>query len=110
MVIEAFPLFEEGATLMFGVTFDLDIHQLEDSYGIPRQKAYAEIERRLAAIGYKHVLYSVYVCPEPEHSELLVVHETIDALKALDWFAPCMKQVIAFEISRWGNITDVFRS
>ncbi len=95
---------------MLGVTFDLDIHQLEDSYGIPRQKAYAEIEQRLAAIGYKLVQYSVYACPEPQHSELLVVHETIDALKALDWFAPCMKQVIAFEISRWGNITDVFRS
>lgn len=109
MVIEAFPLFEEGTALMFGVTFDMDIHELEDSYGIPRQKAYAEIERALSALGYKHVQHSVYVCPEPLHSELLVVHETIDALKGLDWFAPCMKQVIAFEISRWGNITDVFR-
>lgn len=108
MVIEEFPTFEEGTAAMFGVTFDLDIHELEDVLGIPRQKAYSDIEKALSKIGYKHIQYSVYVCPEPKHSELLVVHETIDALKALDWFSTCMRQVVAFEVSRWGDITQAF--
>lgn len=109
MVIEEFPAFEEGADAMFGVTFDLDIHELEDTYGIPRQKAYTDIEKALLSIGYKHIQYSVYLCPEPRHSELLVVHETINALKPLPWFSACARQVVAFEVSRWGDITQAFK-
>ncbi len=110
MVIEEFPSFGEGVSAMYGVTFDLDIHELEDVLGVSRQKAYADIESSLAAIGYKHVQYSVYVCPEPRRSEMLVVHDTVEALKGLPWFAACMKQVVVFEVARWGDITEAFRS
>lgn len=108
MVIEDFPEFEEGAATMYGITFDLDVHELEDVLDISRQKAYAEIERALSSIGYKHVQYSVYVCPKPHSTELLVVHETVEDLKHLPWFSSCVKQVVVFEVARWGDITEAF--
>lgn len=110
MVIEESPTFAEGIQVMFGVAFDLDIHELEDVLNVPRQKAYADIESALVEIGYKHVQYSVYVCSEPRHSEMLVVHETVEALKGLPWFSDCMKQVVVFEVARWGDISSAFKN
>lgn len=107
MVIEDFPNRVDGAK-MYGVTLDMDIHILEDELGIKRNNAYSEIERVLQGVGYKHVQYSVYVCPEPKSSEIQVVHDTIMALKGLPWFSQAVRQIIAFEVSTWGDITGAF--
>lgn len=93
---------------MYGVTLDMDIHTLEVELGIKRNSAYSEIERVLQGVGYKHVRYGVYVCPEPKSSEIQVVHDTIMALKGLPWFSQAVRRFIAFEVSAWGDITGAF--
>lgn len=94
---------------MYGVTFDLDTHILEDELHLDRQSAYKAVERCLAGIGYVHVQYSVYVCPKPKASEILVVHETIEALKELEWFSQAVSRIIAFELRSWGDLLDSFK-
>ena len=44
---------------MYGITFDLDTNMLESDYGMSRPRAYGEIERVLANIGFSHIQYSV---------------------------------------------------
>ena len=106
MVLVEFP--GKSGAKMYGITFDLDTHILEDELGIARQKAYAEIEEKLNDIGYKHIQYSVYVCPNPSHSEIQVVTDTVDCLRQLPWFSQAVRQIVAFDISSWGDITNLF--
>lgn len=108
MVIEDTPN-NEGGAVMYGVTFDLDTHILEDELGIERKKAYSEIEQVLEGLGYVHVQYSVYVCPNPETPEIAVVYDTIEALKKLPWFGEAVSTFLAFELSSWGELSSRFK-
>ena len=98
-----------GGDAVYGVMFDLDTHTLEDELGISRNDAYRSIERKLEELGYIHVQYSVYVCPHPRTNEMLVVHETIEALKELEWFSPAVSRIIAFKLESWGDLIESFR-
>ncbi len=93
---------------MYGITFDLDAHILEDELGIDRQDAYRAVEKALAAIGYVRARHSVYVCPEPSSGKFLAVHDTIVALRALPWFAEAATGVVAFELDCWGDLSGAF--
>ena len=94
---------------MYGITFDLDAHILEDELGVTRKEAHRAIEGTLATIGYVKAQYSVFVCPKPKHNELLVVHETIETLKALPWFAEAATRVVAFELDSYGDLLGAFK-
>ena len=94
---------------MYGITFDLDTHILEDELKVDRQGAYRAIEGALDAIGYVHVQYSVYVCPEPKSNKLMVIHETIEALRALPWFSEAVTRIVAFELDSWGDLLSAFK-
>lgn len=107
MVIEEVQI-DEGGDKMYGVTFDLDTHVLEDELGISRKVAYAEVEKALKEIGYVHVQYSVYVCPEPDVPEIIVVHNTVEALRKLPWFSEAVSRILAFEVSTWGDLSSCF--
>ncbi len=91
---------------MYGITFDLDAHILEDVCGIGRKPALDALGEALAKLGYVRVQYGVYVCTEPTVNGLLVVHETIEALRSLDWFCEAVTRVEAFELRSWGSILE----
>lgn len=109
MVIEEFPAFGSEDE-MEGVTFDLDTVVLEEVYGVSRAAAYAEMEKRLAALGYKHVQYSVYICPEPSKSGKLLTVELYKTLADIPWFSECVRQVTAFKVAEWGDLTPAFKN
>lgn len=107
MVIEEIQI-DEGGDKMYGITFNLDTHVLEDELGISRKVAYAEVEKALKEIGYVHVQYSVYVCPEPDVPEITVVLNTVDALRKLPWFGEAVSRILAFDVSSWGDLSRYF--
>ena len=94
---------------MYGITFDIDAHILEDIYNITRQEAYLKIENTLEENGYTRIRYGVYICAEPKTGEMLIVYETINALKKIDWFNDTVKKITAFKLDCWSDITKVFK-
>lgn len=90
---------------MYGITFDLDLKKLEE-LEIDHQCAYKAIEDVLKGVGYKNVQDSIYVCSNPKSSEILVIHETVEALKTQAWLQKVVNRVVAFEIESWGDITE----
>lgn len=94
---------------MYGITFELDAHVLEDELGLDRKEAHRMVERKLESAGYVRVRYGVLVCPDSKTNEVLVVHETIEALKDLDWFAPAVSRLTAFKLESWGDLTETFK-
>ena len=107
MVIEPMP--KSKGDVMYGITFDLDTHILEDELKVSRQKAYQQIETLLESVGYTHIQYSVYVCNEPKTSEITVIHETIETLKQISWFNSAVTRILAFEIKSWGDLLPYFQ-
>ena len=93
---------------MYGITFDLDTHILEDVYKISRAKAYSLITKDLEAIGFKHLQYSVYVKPK-DKDEMLYVYQVIGTLKRYEWFKDAVHDIIAFKLDSWSEITKAFK-
>lgn len=93
---------------MYGITFDLDTHTLEDEYGISRASAYATVSQELEKLGFKQLKYSVYVCPEYKN-ELLLIHYVVNALKKYEWFNAAVHDIIAFKLDIWSEITEAFK-
>lgn len=94
---------------MYGIMFELDAHVLEDELGLDRKEAHRLVERKLESAGHVRVRYGVLVCPNPKTNEMLVVHETIEALKDLEWFAPAVSRLTAFKLESWGDLTEAFK-
>lgn len=93
---------------VYGITFDLDTHILEDEYGISRTSAYATVSRELEKLGFKHLQYSVYVCPEYKN-ELLLIYHVVNSLKKYEWFNAAVHDIIAFKLDIWSEITEAFK-
>lgn len=94
---------------MYGITYDLDTHVLEDELGIKRKVANGQIDQILESVGYVRFKYGTYVCQSPQVPEILVVHNTITALKELPWASMAIKNLVAFKIEDWGDITSCLK-
>ena len=89
---------------MYGITFDLDTNMLESDYGMSRPRAYGEIERVLANIGFSHIQYSVYFCRDDDGSASFII-KVAQALASLD-FAPAIRDLQGFRVEGWSDRTE----
>ena len=94
---------------MYGITYDLDVHVLEDELGIKHKAANEQIEQILENVGYTRFKYGTHVCQNPRVPEILVVHDTITALKGLPWAGIAIKNLVAFKVEDWGDITSCLK-
>ena len=78
-------------------------------YKIDENEARNVVNQRLSEIGYVRVWDGVWTCPDPKTAEMLVVHDTIEALKKLEWFPEAIDEVYAFELRSWGNLLEAFK-
>lgn len=106
MVIE--QLETEVGVAMLGVTFDLDVHILEDECGMTRQKAYSDVERTLAEHEFRHVQYSVYVCASQEQSMLHLL-QAMESLKSKEWFRAAVSRIITFKVDDASDALSYFK-
>ena len=92
---------------MFAIAFDLTVEKIELCHpkGVPQ--AYAEIRQALERFGFERVQGSVYVC---EREDLANLFAAMNALKSLQWFAGCVRDIRAFRIEQWSDFTGFFKS
>jgi virulence-associated protein VapD len=92
---------------MFAIAFDLVVNEVELRHpkGVPQ--AYSEIRKTLEGFGFTWVQGSVYVC---EREDLANLFSALQALRALTWFAGCVRDIRAFRIEQWSDFTNMFKA
>jgi virulence-associated protein VapD len=92
---------------MFAIGFDLLVHQTELTHPKRVSQAYADIGAVLNRYGFTRVQGSVYVS---QGDSLVNVTLAMNALKALPWFAVCVRDIRAFKVEHWSDFTDFIKS
>ena len=92
---------------MYGITFDLDAHILEDGYNIEHAKAYTIVRNELEKLDFKLFKYGVFLCEKYEN-DMLIVHDVVNALKKYEWFNAAVKNVYAFKLDAYSDISKAF--
>lgn len=92
---------------MFAIAFDLVVAHVEQRHpkGVPQ--AYSEIKQTLERFGFTNIQGSVYIC---EREDLANLFAAMNALKSLQWFAGCVRDIRAFRIEQWSDFTGHFKS
>jgi virulence-associated protein VapD len=92
---------------MFAIAFDLVVAQVEKRHpkGVPQ--AYTEIKQTLERFGFNNIQGSVYVC---EREDLANLFSAMNALKSLQWFSGCVRDIRAFRIEQWSSFTSFFKA
>jgi virulence-associated protein VapD len=92
---------------MFAIGFDLLWHQTKQAHPKGVSQAYADIGAVLNRYGFTRVQGSVYVS---QGDSLVNVTLAMNALKALPWFAECVRDIRAFKVEHWSDFTDFMKS
>lgn len=91
---------------MFAITFDLVVAETSAHHPKNVTQAYSDIASTLAAFGFERVQGSVYVSKSEDMANLF---RAIQALKALPWFAPSVRDIRAFRIEQWSDFTAAIK-
>ena len=92
---------------MFAIAFDLVVEETRHRHPKGIAQAYTDIGNVLERFGFKRVQGSVYVC---EHEDLANLFNAMNALKSLQWFAGCVRDIRAFRIEQWSDFTSFFKT
>lgn len=92
---------------MFAIGFDLVVEQTRETHPKGISEAYADIGAVLNRYGFMRVQGSVYVS---QGDSLVNVTLAMNALKALPWFPPCVRDIRAFKVEHWSDFTDFMKS
>ena len=92
---------------MFAIGFDLLLHQTRTTHPKSVSQAYADIGAVLNRYGFTRVQGSVYIS---QNDSLVNVTLAMNALKALPWFAVCVRDIRAFKVEHWSDFTDFMKS
>lgn len=91
---------------MFAISFDLVVADTNKHHPKGAQQAYADIARELKKYDFERVQGSLYISSNEDMSNLV---DALDALKALGWFAPSVRDIRAFRVEQWSNFTNRFK-
>ena len=92
---------------MFAVAFDLTVAEVRRRHPKGVSQAYLDIGSTLERFGFTWVQGSVYVC---EREDLANLFAALQALKSLQWFAGCVRDIRAFRIEQWSDFTNFFKT
>lgn len=91
---------------MLAIAFDLTVAEVERLHPRSIRAAYAEIGRVLGRYGYEWRQGSVYVGGDDDLAKLFLV---IEDLKALPWFSAAVRDIRAFRVEQWSDLTPVVK-
>ncbi|MEK7157376.1 MAG: virulence factor [Patescibacteria group bacterium] len=91
---------------MFAVTFDLVVVETNKRHPKGVTQAYNDIAGTLKQFGFERIQGSVYVTKSEDMANLF---QAIIALKALEWFAPSVRDIRAFRIEQWSDFTSIIK-
>jgi virulence-associated protein VapD len=92
---------------MFAIGFDLVVEQTRETHPKGVSQAYADIGAVLNRYGFTRVQGSVYVS---QGDSLVNVTLAMNALKAMDWFPICVRDIRAFKVEHWSDFTDFMKT
>jgi virulence-associated protein VapD len=92
---------------MFAIAFDLVVEDPKRKHPKGVAQAYADIGEALHRFGFERIQDSVYVC---EREDLANLFALMNALKSLQWFAGCVRDIRAFLIEQWSDFTSYFKA
>jgi len=94
---------------MYAIAFDLKIDELKKYYGDPYNGAYAEISKEMELLGFNWAQGSLYVAKDTANP-LAMLNKAINKLAKIDWFKKSVRDIRAFKIEDWSDITDVVKN
>ena len=92
---------------MFAIGFDLVVEQTRETHPKGVSQAYADIGAILNRYGFTRVQGSVYVS---QGDSFVNVTLAMNALKAMDWFPICVRDIRAFKVEHWSDFTDFMKT
>jgi virulence-associated protein VapD len=92
---------------MFAIAFDLTVSEIERLHPRSVPAGYTEIGRALARFGFEWKQGSVYIGKDEDLGNL---YQAISALKDLPWFSASVRDIRAFRVEQWSDLTPIFKS
>jgi len=77
---------------MFVIAFDMTVADAQEHHPRSSRQAYLDIESTLEKFGFERVQWSVFASKDEDLANLF---SAIDALRALKWFGPSVKNIRA---------------
>lgn len=87
---------------MFAIAFDLTVAEADARHPRGVTQAYSVIGNTPAGFGFERKQGSVHVCDNEDLANLL---SALNALKALPWFPPGVRDIRAFRVEQWSDFT-----
>ena len=91
---------------MFVLAYDMSVAEVEAHHPRGSRQAYADIKTTLGKYGFERVQGSVYVAGTEDLASLF---SAIDALRALEWFGPSVKNIRAFRMEQGSDFTPIVK-
>ena len=91
---------------MFAVAFDLVVADTRKHHPVGVTAAYREIGDVLAKYGFIWTQGSLYLL---KNKDLTQLFKALNALKALPWFPPSVRDIRAFRVEEWSDFTATIK-
>ena len=91
---------------MLAIAFDLVVAEVQRLHPRSVPAAYAELGRVLSRHGYQWIQGSVYMGGNNDLATLVLV---INDLRALPWFPAAVRDIRAFRVEQWSDMTRVIK-
>ncbi len=91
---------------MYAIAYDLIIAEVNKNHPKGVSQAYIEIGATLAQYDFRRIQGSLYVTDNEDIGKLF---KAINALKAKEWFKLSVRDIRAFRIEQWSNVTDIIK-
>jgi len=92
---------------MLAIAFDLTVAEVERLHPRSIPAAYADIGRVMARHGYEWRQGSVYIGGD---ENLATLFSLIDDLRNLPWFPAAVRDIRAFRVEQWSDLTPLMKS
>lgn len=92
---------------MFAVAFDLTVAETAVRHPKSVAQAYGDIGSVLSQFGFARVQGSLYVSDDENLARLF---QALSALKRLEWFPDCVRDIRAFRVEQWSDFTQVMKA
>jgi virulence-associated protein VapD len=91
---------------MFVLAYDMSVADVQARHPRGSRQAYDDIRTTLGKYGFERVQGSVYVAGSEDLASLF---GAIDALRALEWFGPSVKNIRAFRMKQGSDLTAIVK-
>jgi len=92
---------------MFAIAFDMLIADLKKYYGNPYNNACFEIRLKMRKYGFYSMQGSVYLS---KNNDMANLFSAINALKNIPWFRQSVRDIRAFRVKDWSDLTDFVKN